>query len=366
MKDITKTLLSLLLITALLTTLTACGSSSAPNKSSAGSSASEKASNTVSIVGGFQGSIDAWPSYYAVSSGLQSDYGINLDMQFFDSGMPMAQTIPTHELSILCNGSVPCLMAAMRYDAPIISIATNESSDNAVVARPGNDVFTVKSENGSYGTADQVRGKTFLVTTISSGHYAMSKYLESIGLTEDDVTIKNIEPAQSITSFESGDGDFLVLWAPFLYRAYEKGWQKVADGAQVGAATYLLYQADPDFIKQDPDTLANFLRMTNVGVKRYQSEGDALVPEVIDFFTNFAAMEVSENDAKLDIETHQVYTLEEQLDEFESGRLGKDLSSATEFFVAQGSFTKEEGQSLIDKGCKLDSSILKLAISKDT
>lgn len=44
------------------------------------------------------------------------------------SGMPMAQTIPTHELAIICNGSVPCLMSAMRYDAPIIGISTNESS----------------------------------------------------------------------------------------------------------------------------------------------------------------------------------------------------------------------------------------------
>lgn len=348
---------------AILLTLTmlftvGCGSASTATKQAPSSDKTKE----IQIKGGFQGSIDAWPAYNAVNNGIQEKYGINLNMEFFDSGMPMAQTIPTHELAILCNGSVPCLMSAMRYDAPIIGISTNESSCNAIVSRPENAVFKNKNENGSFGTAEQVKGKTFLCTTISSGHYVLSKYLESLGLTEKDVVIKNIEQAQGIKSFETGDGDFLVLWAPFLYRAYEKGWEKVADGSQIDAATYLLWQADPNYIKENPEALAKVLLMCNEGVKKYQSDGEKLIPDIIHFFSDFSAMDISENDAKLDITTHKVYTLEEQLAQFENGTLSKDLENATKFFIDQKTFSEEEGKKLIEKNMCLDSSIIKKAL----
>ena len=43
------------------------------------------------------------------------------------------------------------------------------------------------------GSPETVRGKTFLCTTMSSPHMALSSWLKVLGLTDKDVVIKNMD-----------------------------------------------------------------------------------------------------------------------------------------------------------------------------
>lgn len=348
---------AVVLSVAMLGTLAGCGGGGG------GGSASGEG-DVLSVEGGFQGQIDAWSAYYAINTdpSIQEKYGIDMKMQYFDSGMPMVQTVPANQLAIMSNGSVPTLMSALRYDTPIVGISSNESRANAVLARPDDNVFKTKNENGTFGSAADLKGKTILTTTVSTGTYTLSKYLESLGLTEADVTVKNLEQAQAIAAFESGEGDYLVLWAPFLYTGYEKGWKEVANAEQVGAECLMLWVADPKLAKEDPEAVARLLAMVDEGATKFNKDGKKLAPEISAFFTDWAAMNVSEDDAALDIESHDIYSLEDQLKMMESGELLKAMQGTAAYFEGQGKYTPEDVKKLEEKGYCIDSSFLEKAI----
>lgn len=348
---------AVVLSVAMLGTLAGCGGGGG-----GGSASSE--GDVLSVEGGFQGQIDAWSAYYATNTdpSIQEKYGIDMKMQYFDSGMPMVQTVPANQLAIMSNGSVPTLMSALRYDTPIVGISSNESRANAVLARPDDNVFKTKNENGTFGSAADLKGKTILTTTVSTGTYTLSKYLESLGLTEADVTVKNLEQAQAIAAFESGEGDYLVLWAPFLYTGYEKGWKEVANAEQVGAECLMLWVADPKLAKEDPEAVARLLAMVDEGATKFNKDGKKLAPEISAFFTDWAAMNVSEDDAALDIESHDIYSLEDQLKMMESGELLKAMQGTAAYFEGQGKYTPEDVKKLEEKGYCIDSSFLEKAI----
>ncbi|MCR6544662.1 ABC transporter substrate-binding protein [Dehalobacterium formicoaceticum] len=338
--------------------LTACGGSNGTD--------SGDGDKVTKLNAAFLGQIDAWPIYTATMDGTDEKYGLDIEMMFFDSGMPMIETLPAKQWQIADAGSVPSLMASLRYDVEMVGIASDESPANAVMARADNAVFKTQGSNPdfpkAFGSADDVRGKTFLVTTVSSGHYTLSKYLEALGLTEKDVVINNLEQAQAIKAFESGEGDFLVLWTPYMYRAFEKGWKTVADASQVGATTLMMFLAEKDFAAEHPELVAQFLAANNEKTKRYLSEGVALVPEIQTYYKDWAAMDISESDVKLDIETHKLYTIEEQIAMMESGELEASLTDAANFFVNQNKFKPEEFDQLKAKKFGINPAYLKAAL----
>ena len=45
------------------------------------------------------------------------------------------------------------------------------------------------------------------MTTVSSAHYGLSNWLKALGLTDKDVTIKNMDQAQALGAFDNGIGD---------------------------------------------------------------------------------------------------------------------------------------------------------------
>ena len=353
-----KVLVAGALSVAMLGTFAGCGGGG----SEGGSSSAE--GDVFSCEVGLEGQLDAWTTYYATNTdpSIQEKYGIDAKMQYFDSGMPMVQTVPANQLALMSNGSVPSLMSALRYDTPIVGISSNESRSNAVLARPGDPVFETKNENGTYGKAEDLKGKTILTTSVSTGSYTISKYLETLGLTDEDVTIKNLEQAQAIAAFESGEGDYISLWAPFLFNGTNKGWEMVADADQVGAACLMLWVADPKLAEENPDAIASLLAMTDEGNTKFNKEGKDLAPEIAAFFNDWAAMNTDEKTAAMEIEKHDIYSLEDQLEQLESGSLLEDLQGAANYFQTQGKYTAEEVQQLEDKGYCIDASFLKRAI----
>jgi len=311
----------------------------------------------------FQPQLDAWPAFSAIKEGLDKEKGLEMEMMFFDSGMPQIEAIPAQQWAAGSTGNVPMLMASLRYDAYAIGIATDESTAQGVLARPDSPIFKTKGFNPdfpeAYGSPDDIKGKTFLCTTVSSGHYILSQYLKAMGLTEKDVVVKNLEQAQAMAAFESGEGDFVVLWSPFLYRAYEKGWQMVADGSQVGAKCFMVLIAEKKYADEHPAEIVKFLDVFFTKVDQLKAEGTTLASDMKVFFNEWAAMDISEADAKIDIEKHPVYDVKEQLEFLSNGDMAAWLGNATGFFVSQGKFTQEEADQLKAKNYGVNDSFMK-------
>ena len=149
-------------------------------------------------------------------------------MLLFSSGMAQLNALPAGEWVLAGTGAVPGMMGALRYGTYTIAVTNDESYTNALLLRPDSPILKTKGYNKDYpevyGHPDDVRGKTFLITTMSSPHFTLSHWLRVLGLKESDVTIKNIDQAQGLAAFDSGIGDGVCLWAPHMFFGIDKGW----------------------------------------------------------------------------------------------------------------------------------------------
>ena len=160
-------------------------------------------------------------------------------MLLFSSGMAQLNALPAKEWDLAGTGAVPGMMGALRYGTYTLAITNDESFTNALLVRPDSPILKTKGYNKDYpevyGHPDDVRGKTFLITTMSSPHFTLSHWLRVLGLKESDVTIKNIDQAQGLAAFDSGIGDGVSLWAPHMFVGMDKGW-KVAGTPNAASA----------------------------------------------------------------------------------------------------------------------------------
>lgn len=185
---------------------------------------------------------EAFPIWYAKEKGWDKEAGLDLEILYFTSGMAILNALPSGEWQYAAIGAVPAMMGALRYNTYVIANADEEFLINRVLVRPDSPIAKVKGWNKDYpevlGSPETVKGKTFLTTTVSSAHYALSVWLRVLGLTEKDIVLKNMDQAQALSAYEDGIGDGVCLWAPHAYVGEAKGWKLVANPKLCGRSSY--------------------------------------------------------------------------------------------------------------------------------
>ena len=332
------TLSSLILLTG---TLTGCGTAPSAGKTSA----------STEIRVSLQPSFESFASYYGAQKGWDKEAGFTQKMVYFDSGMPQISALPANGWDVGATGNVPMLLAALKYDAYFIGIADDESAANTLMVRPDSPLVKTKNANGTYGTAADVKGKTILTTTVSSAHYVVSKYLNSLGLTDSDVKIMNLEQAQAVAAYDAGKGDLAGLWTPFLYTGLSKGWTNIANGQQLGVQVPLVIIANKKFADEHPEEVVKFLEFYFRGIDQWQKDGTALADDYVKFQADWCGTKVTKEDALLDIKTHPVYDLKTQLAMFDDTKgpseVKKNMQEIADFFTKQGKLTPEESKKVM-------------------
>ncbi|NLT94059.1 MAG: ABC transporter substrate-binding protein [Clostridia bacterium] len=360
------------LLLFLISILAGCGgSATSPGSQSEGKSQGAQEKLTKIRVS-HQPEFETFLTYRAMQEGLDKANGVEFELVFFDSGMPQIEALPANQWDVGGTGGVPALMAALRYNAYVIGICDDESFANVVMARADDPIMSVKGAIPQYpdiyGSPEQLKGKNILCTTVSSGHYGLSNYLQALGLSDSDVKIMNLEQAQAVAAFDSGQGDLVALWAPFYYTGLQKGWKVVADGDAVNAKIPLVLIANKKFADENPELVVKFLDVYFQKIDEIKEKGTALAGDYKKFLMDWAAMDISLEDAVLDIEKHPVYDLKEQLALMDNSNgpseVEKWMQGIADFFTAQGTFTKEERDKVLNSGFVTDKFLKMLAKEK--
>lgn len=207
-----KKILSILLVAALgVTCLAGCKKDS--QKTVKGSDGQELPVVRIAAVPGLPGV----PSLYLSESGLDEKYGFKAEIQFYASGIPMNEALAAGLWDVGPIGAAAVTSLAM-YDAklvadinaglPGVSMLVPANSPIANVTGKVNDHPNVK------GDADSVRGKKILTVRGAMMHYLTLLYLDSIGLTENDVELIHMEQSQLATAFKSNTADMASMGPP--------------------------------------------------------------------------------------------------------------------------------------------------------
>ncbi len=198
--------------------------------------------------------LHALPTILATNFGWWDQIGIRVSFHYFVSGMPQVEAGQAGEWDVGAIGTVPCLFAGNKYKQPLIAISNDESVTNNLMVRP--DAFNTWLKDPK----KDLKGKTFLVSTISTGHYAVVAYLKKIGLAENDVKIVHMEQSAILSAFLSGQGDVAQTWAPFNYMMEEKGMKVLSHGKDAGVVIPGGVVATKKFADEKPELVTKWLQ----------------------------------------------------------------------------------------------------------
>lgn len=304
-----------------------------------------------------QPEFETFPTWLAMQEGLDKKAGLELKLVYFDSGMPQIEALAAKQWEVGATGGVPMLMAALRYNSYMIGMTHDDGFNNMVMVRADSPILKVKGKNPKYpevyGSAELIKGKTILTTTVSSGHYALSSWLKVFGLKDADVKIQNLEQGQAVAAFDSGKGDIVSLWAPFSMTGFSKGWKMAANGPQCGANIPLVIITSKDFGDKNPEQVARFMKLYFQMIDRQKKETVQQAGMYQKFLKEWAGMDMSMDLVKLDIDLHPMYDLEENLKIFDGSKgpsiAYKQMSAIADFFTDNKRFKPEEREKVMKR-----------------
>jgi ABC-type nitrate/sulfonate/bicarbonate transport system substrate-binding protein len=351
-------LIVILLLVAFV--LTACGSSpaqQAPKQEAA------KAPDKLPLVrASHQPCMHALPTWMGMEKGWPKEHGIEIKYLFFPSGAPQIEAMAAGEWDVGAMGTVPALMAALRYGTYTIAISNDESETNDLWVRKDSPILKTKGYNPKfpdiYGTPNDWKGKTILTTTVSTGHYAVVATLKALGLTEKDVKIVNMEQSQALAAFESGQGDILQLWAPFDYIAEQKGFVKVSSGKRAGVVIPGAVVVRKEFADKNPELVVKWLDMYMRGIEYMKKEKADSIKFLGRYFRDYCGLKLDDGIAAKEFELRPLFDLDEQLKLFDrssgQSQVDKAFAELAQFFVDQGRIKPEEKDKVLSSGFATD------------
>ncbi len=193
--------------------------------------------------------------YTAIEKGFFEEQGLKVELYKFASGPPIVAALGAGSLDIGELGwGAYSMMTAKKLVVPIIVNTVNFHGD-IIIAWPESGIKTI---------AD-LKGKRVILSKGTSAELILINALESVGLTEKDVTLIDIpNPADAVPAFLRKEGDAFATWYPSNVYVQEKAPEviKVCDNENFWPkyAYPNGYVTTEKFLKEHPDIVKKWLK----------------------------------------------------------------------------------------------------------
>lgn len=333
-----KKIICLLLALVMLFAMVACAQTETP--STPGSSSTSSSSNTApkedpsdtsaeltKLVYGAPSTATSVTMWYALQQGYFEEYGVDLEIIFFNSGTSLNDAARAGEVDLYSLGSMMSTTGATTFGSKLLCYLAPDNASYHVFAR--NDSSIIQAGNGQladhpeiYADADGWKGATVLWTRGQSGHYTINAILELMGLTASDITAIDLEQNQIPAAFDSGEGDVMVvgnpLWAEFAEQPDKYTRVASLDMLYPDYDNIATIMACADALENKRDALKGFAK----GLMRAQNEfahDEELYKEWMFNWQSEYNVNVTEESAAFDCQFYKMPTYEWSREYFEGG-----------------------------------------------
>lgn len=178
-------------------------------------------------------------------------YDITVELSEWASGVDQNTAFAAKQIDFSSMGNIPAVSGASNgFGTEIIAVNYLYDDEYVLVAREGSGVESVADLKGkNVGT---------YVGTVT--HYAVAKYLETAGLTVDDVNLLNVA-AETATSLRNGDIDAGVLGNVVAHQIEDEGAGYILSDEKVPIYNYVIGRTE--FVEQYPDIAVRVLQLIN-------------------------------------------------------------------------------------------------------
>lgn len=301
----------------------------------------------------------ALPFYIATEKGWWAELGLKPVFSTFPAGVPQIAASAAKSWDIGGTGSVPAVLGAARYNLMTIGITNDESHGNALLA-------TAAKADGFMKNPASIKGQTIVLTSNSTGDYAVQSCLAKAGLKKADVTIKSMGQAEIISAMSSNNADLGGLWAPNIYTLEEKtGAKLICSGRDAGAIVPGAIVVRAEYAKEQPQNVARFLAIYLRAQKWSLANRNEAVAMMKKFYEQ-GGVTISEASMRKEFDTRLVYDLAAQMKIMNRAGGASEvdgwLTKIGEFMKASGTFAdvpaakayiSDDFMRLVDKDPKL-------------
>jgi NitT/TauT family transport system substrate-binding protein len=114
----------------------------------------------------------------------------------------------------------------------------------------GNDAILLKTP----GDLASIKSQKVNLVELSVSHYLLARALDSVGLTEKDITVVNTSDADMVAAYETPDVTAVVTWNPLVSTILETGnATKVFDSGQIPGEIIDIMMVNTGTLKDNPD-----------------------------------------------------------------------------------------------------------------
>ncbi len=275
----------------------------------------------------------ALPYYLASQKGWWKEAGLTPSFTVFPAGAPQVAAAQAKSWDVGGTGSVPAVLGAARSGLLTIGITNDESKANVMMVS-GARFDAVHADPKS------LKGQKILLTTNSTGDYAVRSCLRKYGVAFSDVQFVNLGQAQIISAVLSNSGDVVGVWAPNNYTLAEKAHAKtLCTGADAGAIVPGALVVRADYAKENPKNVAAYLA-TYVRAWGWAKANPKEARELLKKFYAEGGIEISDGAVEQEFGERPVYSLPEQLRLMDRA---KGASEVDQWFGKIGAFMVEVG-----------------------
>lgn len=152
------------------------------------------------------------------ASGQLAKLPYKISFSTFTFGPPLVEAAGADKIDVAGVGSTPPIFGAAAGGnfKVVAAIRKHNHTDDSLLVPKGSPITDPA----------QLKGKRIAISKGSSAHGYVLNLLRRIGLTQQDVKLTYLVPADALAAFSSGRVDAWVVWQPFVSQA-------VADGAKV-------------------------------------------------------------------------------------------------------------------------------------
>lgn len=253
----------------------------------------------------------------------EDELGVDVNIINFDSGKDVNTAIASGSIDISELGSSPTALGISNgVDYEVFWIGDIIGSAESLV---------VKNDSGIESLED-LKGKKIATPFASTAHYSLLNALKLEGISESDVELLDLQPADIYAAWTRGDIDAAYVWYPVLSQLLENGKLITGSGelAEKGVITADLNIVRTEFAKQNPDIVQKYVEIQLKANDVLLDEPDKAAGEIS------SILEISKEDAAEQITQFEYLKGEEQLD-YLKNKIADTLKSTADFLVEQDS-----------------------------
>lgn len=279
---------------------------------------------------------------YAVDNNLFEEAGINVEVYPFAGAVAINEAVGAGEIDG-CVGGLGNVYALATDQLVLVSEVEIVGSDGIVV-RADSDIAAAKGEvDGKpdmYGSAETLKGKSFICQVGQAAQFYISKYVSQFGLTDEDINFVNMEVASAYQAFAAGEADSLAIGMPYIYDLANGGDYIIAanvkDATDIEIKDPILFT--PQCMEERPEEIKIFLQVVHGIVDDMAADSELRKKAMTDFYKTVGNDTTPEH---LEYELQQNILLDTKKMAADDYYVGDGMYSVAEFYVTTGAIDED-------------------------